>query len=352
MISTKLRSLSCLSLLALAASARAQDNVWMKHFRVGMSFGLNIKTEFKTTGTFPISGSAPGDPTNPKMDHFYDDGYVRVDSTGNANDPVTGKPSTSFWGYQNSSQLSGASPNQVLTYHSSKFFTGSGNNSANTDPALGFDMAYAGSVAKWERLAIGYEFGFNLTTVGAKDRRPLAATLTQAIHQYGSGGTPDLPPAPYNGPSTGVGPLINASGVALPDVVLPGTLTGTRSLDSLLYQFRLGPMIRWEMWPQWTLNGSAGGVLALVDADYNFNEQIIATGGGITSNRGKFGTLDTTYGGYAGAVVMYDTGNQWEVYLGTHFITMSDAKVSSGGREAKLGLGAAIYISAGINWTF
>lgn len=350
--STKLRSLSYVSLLALAASGRAQDT-WLRHFRVGMSFGLNIKTEFKTTGSLPISGSSPGDPTNASVDHFYDDGYVRVDDTGNAKDPNTGVPSTAFWGYQSNSQLTGAAPNQVLTYHSSKFFTGSGNNSADASPALGFDMAYGSTIAKWERLAVGWEFGFNLTTVGAKDRQPIAATLTQAVHTYGTGGTANIPAAPYNGPFNSAGnPLINAVGTALPDITLPGTITGTRSLDSLLYQFRLGPQIRWEMVPRWTLNGSLGGAFGLVDADYTYNEKINLTNGSVTSNRGKFGALDTIYGGYAGAVVMYDTGNQWEAYLGAHFFTMSDAKVSSGSREAKMGLGAAIYISAGINWTF
>jgi hypothetical protein len=350
--STKLRSLSCLSLLAVAASAQGQD-AWIKHFRIGMSFGLNIKTDFKTTGTFPISGSAPGDPTNAFMDHFYDDGYVRLDDTGNARDPDTGIPSTAFWGYQSASQLTGAAPNQTLTYHSSKFFTGSGNNSADASPALGFDMAYGGTFAKWERLAVGWEFGFNLTTIGAKDRQPIAATLTQGQYQFGSGGTTPMPAAPYNGTFVSAGnPLINAVGTALPDLIVPGTINGTRSLDALLYQFRLGPQLRWEFYPQWTLNGSFGGAFGLVDADYRFDEKINLANGTTASNRGKFGSLETTYGGYAGAVVMFDTGNRWEAYLGTHFITMSDAKVTSGNREAKMGLGGAVYISAGINWTF
>src|SRR6185295_19021010 len=107
---------SCLSLFALAASAQAEGE-WLKHFRVGMSFGLNMKTDFTTSGSFPISGSNPG-PAAPKLDHFYDDGYVRVDQTGDALNR------TSFWGYRDATQRDTAA--ETLTYHGTRSFTASG----------------------------------------------------------------------------------------------------------------------------------------------------------------------------------------------------------------------------------
>src|SRR5205085_8001851 len=99
-------------------------------------------------------------------------------------------------------------------------------------------------------------------------------------------------------------------------------------------------------YPRWTLNGSAGGVMGIFDAEYQFNETITPTSGSAVGNRGKFGDTDLTYGGYAGAIVMYDTGNMWEAYLGLHFISMKDGEVSSGGREAQMHLGAAVFITA------
>lgn len=351
--STKLRSLSCLSLLALTASARGQEASWLTHFRIGMSIGLNIKTEFKTTGTFPTTSNSPGDPTNPNVDHIYDDGYVRVDSTGNAPVPdPPNLPATSFWGYQNASQLTGAAPNQILTYHATKTFTGSAESSSDDSVHLGFDMAYGRSIAEWQRVAIGWEFGFNLTPVNAKDRQPISGSAVQSRATYNTGGS-TIPSAPYSGPFLAAGsPLINAAGTALPDTVIPGTINGTRSIDAMLYQFRLGPLIRWEMYPRWTLNGSAGGAFGLVNIDYRFDESIDLINGTSTASHGKFGDLDTTFGGYASAVVMYDTGYNWEAFLGGHFIAMGDSKVSSGGREAKIDLGSAFYITVGINWTF
>lgn len=346
----KLRSLWCLSILAAAASTQGQE--WMKHFRIGMSLGLNMKTDFKTSGTFPISGSSPGDPTNPYQDHTYDDGYVRVDDTGNADDPNTGAPVTSFWGAQRSSQVTGTTPNQSITYHGTRSFTGSGSASVDEGVNFGFDMAYGASIAKWQRVAIGLEFGFNLTPAGSTDRQALAGTTIQAVHQYDAGGT-SLPTLPYNGPfASANSPVINATGRDLGDITTPATITGSRSLEAILYQFRLGPMVRWEIRPRWTLSGSVGGTFALVSADYDFDELLVFANGASTPNRGKFGSVETTYGGYGGLVLMYDTGYSWEAFLGGHYVAMKDATVAESGREAKLKLGSTIYVTAGINWTF
>jgi hypothetical protein len=49
---------------------------------------------------------------------------------------------------------------------------------------------------------------------------------------------------------------------------------------------------------------------------------------------------------------MYDTGNDWEAFLGAHIISMPDGHLSLGGREATMHLGAQVYLTAGINWSF
>ena len=59
-------------------------NDWLRHFRVGALVGINIKAEFKMGGDFTVTGSQPGVPGESGRDHLYDDGYVRVDETGNA----------------------------------------------------------------------------------------------------------------------------------------------------------------------------------------------------------------------------------------------------------------------------
>src|SRR5689334_1069951 len=67
---------------------------WTRHFRIGSMAGFGAKADFKFTGTLTPTGNAPG---------FFDDGNVQTDSSGNSGGM------TSFWGYQNASQLSGSS---------------------------------------------------------------------------------------------------------------------------------------------------------------------------------------------------------------------------------------------------
>jgi hypothetical protein len=336
-------------------SARAQsddEESWLRHFRIGGSFMLNVSTEFKTSGTFNVTRQPP----SARGGISYDDGFVGVDANNNAPLPGTTTPATTFWGYNDASQYDAA--NNRLTFHGTDSYTGSGFDKVSDIP-LGFDMVYGGTIRKWEHVAIGGEFGFGFNIFQTRDHHSFPASLVQTVDQYDTSTIPNFPSAPYSGPESGQpstpggsAPPLLSTPVSSTQINANGTIGGTRSLEGILYNFRLGPMIRWEFYPRWTLNGSAGGALAIFDAEYHFNEVISSTTAGSVASRGKFGTTDLKFGGYGGAVIMYDTGNQWEPYLGAHFITMQDGKVSSGGREAIMHLGAAVYITAGINWTF
>lgn len=346
---SKLRGLSLLSVFTFAAASHAEDGDWLRHFRIGGSVGMNISTEFKTAGTFSLN---PG-PPNARGGITYDDGFVGVDETGNAPVPDSTEPATVFWGYNSKSQLNAAG--DTLTFHQTKSFSASGTGKDDVFPP-GFDMVYGGTFRQWDHVAIGGEIGFNLTVFGARDRKPMAATLTQRVDQYSTGGTL-IPEPPYTGPESRLGAggspaVINSTPIQQPDLTTAGTVSGSRSLDGILYNFRLGPLVRWEFLPYWTLNASAGGAVGIFDAEYEFNETISASATSSVHNRGTFGTTNVKYGGYAGAVVMYDTGNYWEAFLGAHFMSLQDGKVASGGREATMKLGATVFITAGINWTF
>ena len=343
---TPLSLCSCLSFLTLAASAQAQED-WTRHFRVGMSVGLNVKTEFHSSGTFSVS--SVGQPT-PGQNHTYDDGFVRLDDTGNAVpfDSTTGNRVTTNWGYDNPSQYDPAA--RTLAFQGTSSYTTGNFTGSDDSPQLGFDLAYGGTFRKWERVAIGFELGFGMTFIDAEDNRSMNASVNEIKDVYPTG-TTTLPTAPYTGGFDSAGrPVIDD----LPTRVVTttaGTVTGSRQLDANLYQFRLGPSIRWEMAPRWILHGSAGGVFGVFDGDLEFNEQIVtATTSG--SNQGKFGETETTFGGYAGAIVMYNTGHYWEAFLGAHFITMGDVTISGPGRSSKTDLSAGIYLTAGINWSF
>ncbi len=346
--SKQLGRISWVSLFALGVSAQAQD--WMHHFRIGASVGMNIKTEFRTAGTFAVSGVNAG-PATGQANHIYDNGYVKLDATGDAA-PPGGQTQTTNFSYRDASQYdAGAS---TLSYQATSSFDATGTGSANDQPDLGFDMAYGGTIREWEHVAIGFEFGFNMNFLNPRETNPMAANMTIQHDQFSTAGIApaSFPAAGTAGNPSGAGtPALLDTPTRLAPTILPGTLAGSRGLDVTLYNFRLGPLLRWEFVPKWTLNGSAGGALTIMSGDYVFNE-ILTAPGTSTRNAGKFDATEFSYGGYAGAVLMYDTGNNWEPYLGAHYMLMQDINVASGGRSAKMNLGGAIYISAGINWSF
>src|SRR5437879_6247622 len=116
------RGISVCSLIAAAAAAHGQDDSgdgggWLRHFRIGGSFMLNVSTEFKTTGTFAVNRPPPSTAGGVS----YDDGFVGVDKTGNAPAPGTTTLITTFWGYNDASQVDTAADR--LTFHGTDSFT-------------------------------------------------------------------------------------------------------------------------------------------------------------------------------------------------------------------------------------
>ena len=353
--SKHLGRLSWVSLFALGAAAqtRGQESEWLRHFRIGASAGLNIKTDFRSSGTFPVTGSNPGAAVG-GIDHTYDNGYVKLDATGNAA-PPGGPTQTTNFSYTDPAQYDPAA--NTLSYQGTKSFTLNGvtENKLNDQPDLGFDLAYGSTIRVWSHVALGWEFGFNMNILGPTDHTPMSGSALLARHQYDTSGISpaNFPPANTPGNTSGAGsPAINDTPTDLGDISSNGTVTGSRSLDATLYNFRLGPQLRWEFFPRWTLNASAGVAFSILDAQYTFNEQLALANGTTSRNRGKFGATEFSVGGFAGLVFMYDTGNNWEPYLGAHFMSMQDMKVAKAGRSANLDVSSTILISAGINWTF
>ena len=75
-------------------------------------------------GGFPAQTS-PGPPTGSAAEHFYDDGYNRVDISGNLD------TFTWYWGYTNASQLPG---NGMIVMNSSSSASGAVSPNADGDP--------------------------------------------------------------------------------------------------------------------------------------------------------------------------------------------------------------------------
>jgi hypothetical protein len=332
------------SFALLACGAEGQEN-WTRNFRVGLLLGVNVSADFNTGGQFGL-GSQAGDPTIPKTNHEYDDGYVRVDDTGNA------RNLTGYWGYENPSQFA----NNTLTFHKAESvdITSASSSGKDDSPYFGLDVAYGGTLRQSGRMRFGWEAGFGFLPISIKDSRPLFATSMGTIHTYPTE-TPDgpiIPPtAPYHGGSSGEGePLISDTGTAQADTS-SGPLTGTRTLDVHLFTLRGGPTFYWHLHPRWAVSASAGGAVGLVTGDYRFDETV-SFGTSSTHVSGKFGKTEFTYGGYVSALALFHLQPDADLFVGAQFMPMTEVTFKQGGREARLDLGTGLYFTAGINWPF
>lgn len=321
---------------ALAASAtQVQAQEWTKHFRIGMQLAVNIDAEFSMGGLFNV----------PFQQGVYDDGYVLVDDLGSPNGDTT------FWGYQNASQYNGT---DTLTFHRIESFdVTAGPASFSDDPYIGMELAYGGPIRRWRQALLGWEVGYSYLPIHISDRRALAVNIGQRTPRHNTTGVV-IPEDPYEGGPSGVEqPSIGLDPFSEPFDIVPGEVTGSRTLDVSLHNLRFGPTLHYEFARRWAVQGSAGGALGFVTGDYQFDETLTPTGGGAsTQNTGKIGVSDFVYGAYINGAVLFHVEQHGDLYAGIQFMTLSDSEVRGEGRRARLNLGGAFSFLFGINWPF
>lgn len=320
-------------ILLLTRCAYGQyDPDWVRHFRAGAMVGFNIKAEFGLNGNLGVSHNRPAG--------VYDDGYVRTDNTGNAGGVTT------YWGYDNASQLSG----QTLTFHDTTSFSTTGNSTVSKDggPFVGFDLAYGGNLWYWKRFRIGWELGFGLLPIRISANQSLSGTVDQSAYTFDTGGI-QVPPAPYRGGASGsAAPSIPATATSTNHDTIPGaTLTGSQTLDVNLYTFRLGPSLYWDFNQHLGMSLGVGPALGIVSGSLKYNETIDGV-----LNKGQVSGTDLVFGGYVNATLMWHLVKNGDFYVGAQYMPMGSATISGEGRRGTLKLEGQVYVSAGINWPF
>ena len=339
--------LGCLTGLTLfACQSQGQDYEpdWTRNLRIGPIVGFNISASFSMKGNVNISANRPAG--------VYDDGYVRVDGTGNA------EGYTSFWGYTDAAHQYNAA-SQTLTMHNATSYTlnssADGNAKNNDAPYIGLDLAYGGIIQQWNQFRLGWEFGFNWLPIQITDSHSMLVNVNRSVYSFDTGGItmPVVKPTdPYNGGSSGIGSPIHATPTQLANDQIGGTVTGSRTLDVSLYALKLGPTIFWDVSPYIGLTAGIGPAVGIVSGDLKFDETLSMNDGSITHSKGHIGATDVTVGAYVNAMITYHAARNGDYYLGVQYMPMRSANISGDGHQARLNLGGQVYLSAGINWPF
>jgi hypothetical protein len=192
--------------------------------------------------------------------------------------------------------------------------------------------------------------GFGLLPISITDNRPMSASVNQTIYTFNTGSIV-VPGAPYQGGYNRQGePTISIDSTSS-STNISGTVTGSRTLDVMLYTVRLGPSVYWDLNQYLGLSASAGPAVGIVSGSLQYNETITTTT--VASNKGQIDATDLVYGGYVNATLMYHVPEEnGDLYVGVQYMSLGNATISGGGRQGQLNLGGQVYITAGINWAF
>lgn len=306
---------------------------------LGARFGFNFKADFQNNATVNPGAAIPG------VDHTYNDGYVLLDSSGNAGGL------TWNWGYQNAAQVVGDT--MQFTAIASSSLSAAGNNQVTDDPQYGVELIYQrvlGHIGSGSSIHWGVEAGFSYTDLDLRDNRSATGPVTVTTDSFPLNGV--IPPsAGYNGTFQGPGALLGDTPTRT-TAASTANLTSHQKLSGQLYGIRLGPFAEWNFTPQLSLAASVGLTLAPSAVDYDFSETITLAGGGTTATSGHSSKNELLYGAYASALLRFDFSQQWGVYGGAQFQSLTSLEQSVGNHSARLDQNVTVYGVVGVSWRF
>ena len=325
---------------SLAADADTASNTNENRFTLRGRLGVNMKVHFSQVGTFPPATDIGG--TGSALNHFYDDGYVRVDSSGNFGGQ------TWYWGYDRASQISGNN----LLFHSTSANTGA-SQKVGDDPQYGVELVYnhdigpVGSKCRW-----GIETAFGWNGIEVRDSRTLHGDVSRVTDSYAftPGTTP--PAAPYRGSFQGPGFTISDTPSRSVSTIPGGaTITGVRDFEADLFVGRIGPYLEIPLSSRVQLSLSGGLAVGVLYSEFSFREKIDYGTGSVNRSASRRDD-DAIYGGFAGANLSYKFDDRWSATLGAQFESLGTRSHSVAGHKSELDLSKSVYFNFGVGYSF
>jgi len=289
------------------------------HAEFGVSAGatFNYKANFRSA---PIPGAAVAG-----VDHIYDDGYNRVDSSVNAGNQTT------YWGYQNPSQYdpAGDGGNGTITMNS---VSDSSASQEEAQPAV--EIYWQHDLTENERWNFGVRTAFRWQRIEL-DNTPITIADEYSLPPN-TAVVPAVPTLPMGAPFNGsfFGPS-----VFLSDTPVRSTGIGHNTMEADLFGFDFGPTLSLTLTEKLRLTASAGGTVAWIRSDYSYEAGVLG--------RGTDREEDWLCGAYASADLSYLIGERWGIFGGAAYTRLEDFDQQVDGRSAELEFGDSYTVRAG-----
>ena len=317
-----------------------------KKYSVSLSYGmgLNITAQFKNLGSFPASGGGPG-PATPGVDHNYDNGYDRVDVTGNNHGGFEG---TWYWGYNTPSQVSG----DTLTMQSSALEAGANTKKDQNDPQPGFELTVGRQFGGGPHWSWGGEGSFGFMAVTIKDNATLFGNVSVTSDSYALNGI--IPPvAPYHGTFGGPSAIISDAPNRTVDVQAnAASIAGSRELDANLFGIKLGPYFEIPMGSRWAVRLRGGLALVEVNSEFSYTETTTLPGLTPSTSSAHGWHSGLQVGGYAGATLSCSLSPSTSLFAGGEFEDVGSFTQNLNGRQAVLDLSRSVLVTFGLSYSF
>jgi hypothetical protein len=310
--------------------------------RVGLSYrpAFNITARFRNVG--PFAGFSNPGPATSGVNHNYDDGYNRVDSTQNAGGM------TSYWGYQNASQLPG---NNTIVMTSTAPNLGAASPSVGSDPQEGFELSYQRELGHQQRFHWGLEGAFGFTDLIIHDTQTLTGGFTRTSDSYSLLGITPPTLLPYNGPQTAV-PGAPVIGDTPTRTVTQAAATGYRNLDADIFSFRLGPYLELPVAKRLAVSLSGGLALVYVNSTFQFQESALPAIQGQPLYTGSGSHSSLLPGGYAAASISYAVSHAVDLSAGVQYMNLGRYSQIENGKQAQVDFSNSLFLTLGVGYRF
>lgn len=341
---------------ALPSTAFAQNlnelRVSRHHFGMSLPVWLNAQAKFaatRATSSGPQAGGA--------VNRFYDDGYSRVDDTGNAPVVAGGPPSTSFFGYASDAQVINLVGAGTLSLHAVEIAGGDyARNLANQPQFPGLEVFYRYDWKSRDKWRVNWELGAAYNHFHWEQNGAPVSTVNLLTDVFALGGVTLFPgAAPYNGPFTALpgSPIIGSTPVRT-EGTAPAVVAGVRKLDFHALQFRMGPTLDWVPNDKWSLGLQGGVSLGVGWSQLAFAEQITVTAANIApiNQSGRSSDVHAWAGWFSALRLNRRLNESWDTHFEVRHIWQKPLQHSGPTRSAEVNLSDGLGIGAGVSYRF
>lgn len=339
-----------LALLLLASTALAQPH-W--RFSAGYAPMIGLKSEFSGFGNFTNPFPVPA--LAPTGDFIYQNGSVQTDVSGNFGNATT------FFSYTDAAQIAGGSLS-FTTLTGSLPQAGSVAENAIA-AAAGFEFsgylelgAVNLPVLRDQNATWGLKFGYQFAHTDISNRDTLSSSLGTLTDSYTLAGGGPFPPAPYNGPFNGIGPLLNtAPGSSTRTITANGataTLAGSRSLLVNLHILQFGSYMDIPVAEKLDLMLEGGFLLGLASGEYDYTTTVSVPGYAPQTSSGKGSRNRVLPGLYAGLGLRVPVTQRLSVQASARYQYLRPFEITTNGSTASLNFDSAFVLSLAAVWRF